>query len=233
MRIFVSFGYLPEESWVPELVIPLLEHLGITVIEGREIPGRPIDGEIRRRIASSDALMAFLLRRGKRRSRDAGYETSDYVRQEIEIALGQEKECIQVVEKGVRQVAGFARQLQMLSYERKGRDELLAALVRHLRIWCAGEVKVRLGPQSLVEAIESEVYARKAFCRYTIVHDSREEREGVAQIFAEGGGLFAKVLGFQPGTQAQISVSAGGVQWTSPLIAHSQPFSQIDLTVHP
>jgi len=211
----------------------MLGNLGITVVDGREISGKFIDSEILNRIASSDAVIAFLLRRGKRRSRGSGYEASDYVRQEINVAIGQAKDCIQVVEKGVRPVAGIAKQLQILPYDRRGRDELLAALVRHLRTWSAGEVKIRLGPQSLVQAIENNVYKSKVVCKYTIVHENREERQADARIFAEGGGLFTKLIGFRPGTQAQIQIEVEGVQWTSALTAHSQPFAQVDLRLLP
>ena len=227
MRVFVSFGFLPEEAWVEQLAVPLLQHLGLNVIEGKEIPGE-IDATIRRRIHSCDALIGFLLRRGKR-ERDGSWSASDYVRQEIEIALAGEKDVILVVEHGVKAPRGFLQQRQRLDYRAPNRDVLLLALARHLREWIDGEVKVRLSPDTLVQALEGEVYAGKARCRYRVLDGGRTVRESVADIVPEGGGLFTKLLGFRPRTQAQIRVGVNGVEWASTFESHASPFTSIEL----
>ena len=103
MRIFVGFGYLRHELWVKQMVLPMLRHLGLHVISGEEIPGRPIDRVIRQRIESCDAMIGLLLRRGRWRL-GGFYETSEYVRQELEIALGLEKPVIQIVERNTTSV---------------------------------------------------------------------------------------------------------------------------------
>lgn len=226
MRVFVAYGYLPEELWIEKLAIPLLDQMGLTLIDGREIPGRPITQEVRRMIESADALIGFLTQR-RPKGRGTQRTTSDYVRQEIEIALGKHMDVIQVVEQGVRPPGGMLAELQRITFKRSERDQLLVKLSGHVRQWIQGEMKVRLLPEALAEAVARDV--RQAECRYRIIQETRTARQGVAELIPDGGGIFAKVLGFQPGTEVQVEVTTPQGRWSSRVVPHASPFALIEL----
>src|SRR6188768_829656 len=120
MRVFVGYHYDHRQLWIPKLVVPMLECLGIHVVDGKHLPSGPVDGELKERIETCDALIGFLTRdKGswlKRRT------PSDYVRQELEYAWGQSKHVIAIVEDGVERPAGFLAGYQRLEYRDDSRD---------------------------------------------------------------------------------------------------------------
>jgi hypothetical protein len=227
MRVFVGFGYLDKESWIPELVLPMLAQLGIEIIEGREIAGTPIDQTLRDLIGSCDALIGILTKRAKRR--DGQWDTSDYVRQELEIALASNELVVPVVENGVVLPKGFLNQTQFILFERGKRDVMLVDLARHVRDWVAGEVTIRILPDELAAALAPGALDGTAACQYKIIHQNHVIRKARAQIFGDGGSMFTKLVGFKPGTQAQMRIQIGGMDWASRLANHTTPFTQIEL----
>jgi hypothetical protein len=64
MKIFVGFGYNDRDSWVPDFVFPLIRAFGCEVVTGEDMPAEVISDEVRRRVESADALIAFRTRCG-------------------------------------------------------------------------------------------------------------------------------------------------------------------------
>jgi hypothetical protein len=226
MRVFVAYGYTDGERWVEELVLPILDALDITRIDGREIRGKPIDAAVRTRIGSADALIGFLLRRHQ--NPDRSWATSDYVRQEIEIALGQDKDVIQVVETGVPSPGGMLKGLQRLPYDASARDQFLVRLTAHFRDSVQGTVFVRLAPGALVTAIAQSGPPQS--CDYEITHEGSVERTSRVSIVPQGGGLYVKLTGFRPGRHANLRIDAGGRRWSCEGVTYTQPFVTMKLT---
>jgi hypothetical protein len=180
---------------------------------------------VRRRITSTDGLIGFLLRREEQR--DGSWSTSDYVGQEIQFALAHRRQVIPVLEDGVPRPGGFLQHLQFLPYRADERDRFLLALAGHVREWVQGEVKIRLGPKELLDDLARDLQRHAAVCHYRVMHDYRTEREGTAEILAEGGGMFTKLLGFGPGRLVELKITAAGSDWASTLLPHTQPFADV------
>jgi hypothetical protein len=226
MRVFVAFGYRPEERWVRDLVLPILDALEIAVVDGQETRGKPIDQEVRQRIASADAVLGFLLRREK--NPDGSWTTSEYVRQELEIGLGQSKDVIQVVESDVPSPGGFFQGLQRLSYDASARDEFLVQLTKHLREWVQGTVFVRLAPAALVNALAATASGHA--CSYEILHQGRVERSATTTIVAMGGGLYVKLAGFRPERYVNLTIDVNGKRWSKQGVPQTFSFVTIELS---
>lgn len=228
MRVFVAYGYLPRELWVCELAIPILCDLGVRVLGGEEIPGKPIDAVVRESIESADALIGFLLRR--RPNPDGSWAPSEYVRQEIEIANGLGLSVVQVVETGVTPPGGMLASMQRLAYDEATRDAFLVRLAHHIREWTEGEVFIRLTPPALVRDLETNGIGATGRCEYEILQDGRVDRQGKAPILLLGGGMYVKLLGFRPGTYANLRIQANHRRWSTLGVPYSQPFITVQMT---
>lgn len=225
MRVFVAFGYQPEEKELADQVLAVLEHLGVTIEDGREIGGA-IDDEVRRRIRSCDGLVGLLTRRALRG--DNRYDASAYVRQEIEIALAAHpgKLVAQVVEERVVEVDGLGAAHQRIYFRRDATADLLVKLGRHVRQWVRGEIVIRILPDDLARDLAR---AGGGQCHYRIYEKSTEIWSSQAQIMNDGGGMFTTLLRFVPGTRAKMEIELNGARWASNLTLHTDPFSQITL----
>src|SRR5438105_367970 len=93
MRIFVAFGYNDRDAWVKNMVIPIMNHLGIDAATGETLGGQIITTGVRDRIKESDALIGFLTRRGMVHE-DGTYSTHAWVQTELGAALGSELQYI-------------------------------------------------------------------------------------------------------------------------------------------
>jgi hypothetical protein len=228
MRVFVGFGYNPDEEWIATVVLPVLAHVGIEVVEGKEIPGMLIDPELERRIDTCDAMIGLLTRRGNP-APDGLYGTSAHVVSELEYACSRGLPTVQVLQQGVRRPATPSPNLQRLTYLSGQKAELLRDLTRHIRGWVDGVVTIRLQPDHLARRLALSALQGTAFCDYTILPDNNPIQQRRARLRGAGGGLFFKVLGFRPGTQVQVSVEVDGATWASNLADHTTPFAQIEL----
>jgi hypothetical protein len=226
MRVFVAYGYTSDEDWVREFVIPVLQALEIEIIHGREIVGEDVTREVLQRIGSADALIGFLQKRTP--YADGSWDSSPYVKQEIDAALALGKPVVRVIESGVKDPGGMLQGLQRLRYDPAARDRFLVDLTDHLRTWIQGVVSVRLAPDALVRELEGMGPDAKRTCRYKIRHRSHVEREGEADIVGEGGGLYVRLVGFRPDRSADLSIHTGQRTWWCQGVLHTHPF----VTVH-
>ena len=227
MRIFVAFGYLKHELWVRKLVLPIIRNLGVDVIDGEEIAGKPINNELEKRIESCDAMIAFFLRREKKP--DGTWSSSDYVRDEMSLGFRFNLPVIPVVETGVAPLAGFAKALQHLPYDSKKHDSFLVQLTTWVRGLVEGEMYLRLAPDRLVAEIDRASSYSKPECRYEILDKGHTVVSSTAPILGMGGGLYVKLIGFRPGTYATISIQLGPNVWRQRGVPYAQPFVTVEL----
>ena len=234
MRVFVAYGYEPEELWVRRLVIPMLVNVGLEVIDGEEIFGAEINPALRRRIESADALIGFLLQRHKNpKNPDGTFRPSVYVEQEINVAVGLDKAVIQVVQDGVSPVSGMLQGTQHLNYSESAQADFLVTLLRHVRDLIEGEVYIRLGPQRLVSDIAAQGLSGAKPCTYDVLHQGHVIRRGTSRVFGMGGSLCIKLVGFREGHSANLEIEAKGVRWSRIGVDHSNPLISVELSRTP
>ena len=233
MRVFVAFGYTRDELWVKNLVIPMLTNLGIEVLTGEHLPGKPISDEVVRLIQSSDALIGFLLKRVK--NPDGGWTSSDYVRREIRIAFDHGKMVTQVVEDGIAPVL-LPDDIQRLTYDPSVQAAFLVRLVRHFRDWIRGEVNLQLAPPDLVRELDYEAVRGTAAanpCEYSIFHQNQLESKGRSAVFGVGGSLCVKLIGFLEGRSANVTIDVNGKQWIVLRVPREQVVASLEMARRP
>ena len=60
MKIFIGFGYRPEDDWIKELVFPLVQCFDAEIMSGEDLHGEIITEGVKNKIKKSDGLLAFL-----------------------------------------------------------------------------------------------------------------------------------------------------------------------------
>ena len=127
MKVFVGYGYNDRDKWIEEMVIPVIEALGLEVVHGKEMPGMKLSDEIKKRIISCDLLVGFLTRRD---CHEGKFTTHEWVRDEIVTANSVGVSFIPVVENGVDFQAGILGDVVWEPYDEKERDRFLVNLIK-------------------------------------------------------------------------------------------------------
>jgi hypothetical protein len=228
MRVFVAYGYAPNEEWVREFVVPVLEALDVEVITGERTRGERIDQVVSQRIESADALIGFLQRR-EPYADGKSWDTSAYVKDEIALAFSGKKPVIRFVEKGVKDPGGILQGHQHVEFVLEERDRLLVELTNQVRAWIQGTVSVQLGPKDLLADLELLGPGKLPLCHYTVRHKSHPEHQGQVPITGEGGGLYVRLVGFRPGRCVDLEIQTPNRTWWRRGVQHTHPFVTVDL----
>jgi hypothetical protein len=136
MKIFVGYGYHNRDSWVEELVFPLIEAFGDTPVAGKEIFGQNLDDGVRGLIRECDALMGFSTRRGDP-DQSPLWKTHRWVTDEIATADGQDPKIpfVEIREVGVDPQLGIAGGKAHIQYQEEKRDRCLLELAQTISRW--------------------------------------------------------------------------------------------------
>jgi hypothetical protein len=62
MRIFVSYSFRAENSWVEDYILPLIGCFGHVPVTGRILQGQPIPEEVKGLIRRSNRVLCFTTR---------------------------------------------------------------------------------------------------------------------------------------------------------------------------
>src|SRR5687768_17011348 len=63
MKLFVAYAFAPRDRWIPEMVFPILDAIGVQVDTGEVAHGAPLSSVVREKIKQADGLLAFATRR--------------------------------------------------------------------------------------------------------------------------------------------------------------------------
>ncbi len=134
--VFISKGFSEEENKLNEFFEGYIEALKIVCISGEPYDSSSIPEKIRKRIDSSDALIAIIQKRYSSQSGTSG-AGSAWVIREIEYSLGKIKPVIILAEKGV-ETAGFEFEKEIIYFDLKDQPlttssikKLLQALTKY------------------------------------------------------------------------------------------------------
>jgi hypothetical protein len=134
MKIFLSYSFRNDDSDLAEGIDRLLSSHNVLVAKGARLAGGLLTDEVRRRIESSDALVALMTRRD-RLGEDAGrWQTHPWVRDEYGHARAQGKRAIALAEVGVESDGAYAG-YERIRLDRANPLEAFLALSETLRRW--------------------------------------------------------------------------------------------------
>jgi hypothetical protein len=215
MKFFVGFGYDDRDSWIPELVFPLVRAFDAEVVTGEDMQGQQISDEVRRRIETADGLIAFLTRRG---DPDAAgvYKTHRWVADELTYALARNLPVVEVREDGVDDQGGLPGDRQRIPYNEAARDRFLVELAKTVGAWMrTTTVNLQLLPPKFVDEIRPLLRAPGFRCTYTVLEGSRETPPVETPVRPMKGGLFIQATQVPPQAFIRVSVEGDGRRWSS------------------
>ena len=126
MKIFIAFGYTPEDQWIKEKIFPLLEAFDVQIVTGEDIHGQVIVQQVPELIKSCDAMIAFITR---------SWATHPWVRDELVTATTNKIPAVEVRDATLQNLGGILDGRQRIEYNVDQKDDLLLKLARLLSIW--------------------------------------------------------------------------------------------------
>ena len=220
MKIFVAYGYNDRDKWIPELVFPIIKAFGDEIVTGEEAQGEIITEAVIQRIKRSDALIAFLTRRGEAANQQTGkWETHRWVTDELSQALGFKMLAVEVRETDVDPQGGIAGDRQRIEYDETKRDRFLVELVKTIGKWHQGMmIKLTLLPDEFVQEIMPRVLMKDPAvkCTYSLYTEADGESDEITTpIIPAPGGLGLNARNVPHGAMIRVSISYGGKMWMS------------------
>ena len=146
MKIFVSYSFRPENSWVDDYVIPLFRCFGHEVLTGRILDAGPLDEEVRSKISQCRRVVCFVTRAKPQYDQTGAtvsYAPPDWVRDELMIARGAGMDAIEFREIGVA-YGGAAPFRAYCEFDREQLPKLLKDFAMRLAEWPVGPLQLRL-----------------------------------------------------------------------------------------
>ncbi len=219
MQLFIAYGYNGRDRWVEEMVFPIAEAIGWTVVHGRVVFGGPLSAEVQRLIESSDALIGFTTRRDG--DDQQGYGTHPWVAQEISAAHFHQPRIpyVEVREQGVRALGGAldSADFQWISYREENRDRCLVEIAIALKRLAelTRTVCVGVHPEEVATAINRVINERSFRCEVETMNGLRKAGPFPAEIRPVQGALHIYVRGIRLEDLIRISIHSGGTSWVS------------------
>lgn len=214
MRIFVAFGYNPRDSWIEQMVFPIVESFGSEVLSGEAMQGEQLSQGVLERIGNSDALIAFTTRRDP--LQNGKWTTHKWVQQELSAAIAKGMPVAEVRETEVDPQVGVDGDRQRITYEEANRDKCLVELVQTIGRWHASVfVDLQLLPKEFIEAMRPLLKNPRLKCQYKLMERNRETGPFNATIKPIKGGLFMTASNVPRDALIQIFVECDDKSWSS------------------
>lgn len=214
MRIFVAFGYNPRDSWIEQMVFPIVEAFGSEVLTGEEMQGEQLSQGVLERINNSDALVAFTTRRDE--LKNGTWTTHKWVQQELSAAIAKPILVVEVREKDVDPQVGVDGDRQRINYEEAKRDECLVEIVKTIGRWHENLfVDLQLMPKEFIDDVKPLLKHPHLKCRYKLMVRNRESDFFNASIKPIKGGLFMAASDVPRDALIQIFVECDEKSWNS------------------
>jgi hypothetical protein len=182
MKIFVGYGYNDRDTWVEDLVFPLILALGDEVVTGKEIFGEKLDDGVRSEIGESDALIGFTTRRDPLAGGNS-WTTHEWVRDELLYAANLKPPIpfVEVRETQVDPQFGMLIGRARINYEEKARDRCLVELAQTISRWhhSAASFQVDLMPEDFSNEIRPKLGDSGLRCVYQVLNKKWEEGQEI------------------------------------------------------
>lgn len=147
MRVFVGFGYNERDKWIEEQVFPVLQGMGFTVLNGKDMHGEMLSTQVQSRIDQSEAAVGFFtIREGQG---DADFNSHLWVRDEMVYADSKGKPIVPIKEEGAKVPDGLLGNRQYVVLRQKDRLACVVELVRALGRRNFRRIKLEPGSEQL------------------------------------------------------------------------------------
>lgn len=178
MKIFISYSFRPENSWVRDFVIPLVTHFGHEPVTGELLDAGPLDEEVKKKIRSCRRTICFVTRATPRyaagSTTPASYEPPDWVRDELMLARGAERLVTEFRETMV-EYGGAAPFHGYKLFDRNNIAKLMLDVAETISQWPVGPIQLRLSfPDDIKQQILAAANAGNLWAKCTAIEDGQE-----------------------------------------------------------
>ena len=217
-KLFLSYTYRPHPSHEADLeklrrcTIRAIEAMGLHIVDGVDVGGRPLDEALRRRIEDSDGLIALVTPQAD----DAGNVIDPaFVLSEFQYAEGQKKPTMRVIHHLLAS-RGLGAGNEYTPYTPGGEVDVILKLMNTISQWKRdyGRVaRVRLEPDDLATKYDETKGDR---CEFQVISPTGDYRDFErARLRLEPGAAYALLPKLREGEHVRLRLRQGGTTWQS------------------
>jgi hypothetical protein len=215
MNVFLAFGYHDRDSWIRNLIVPVVRAFGDEPLVGDVLYGDTLSEGVREQLDSAHAISGFLTRRT---DHDGNLTDSTHwwVLQELAIGVARDLLVLPVREEGVDTQQGIAGAHQWIEYKPSERDRCLVEIVTALGRWHSdATIRLQVLPEDCAAELRPLLRAPDLRVWYQLLIGGDEKEPTRTKLVPIKGGLFVTVRGVPRDALVQLRVEAQGKLWTS------------------
>jgi hypothetical protein len=217
-KIFLSYTYRPHPDHEANLerlrrcVVRAIEAMGLRVIDGVDVGGRPLDDALRARIRDADALIALVTPQAD----DAGNVVEPaFVLSEFQYAEGQVKPTMRALHH-LLVARGLGAGNEYTPYMPGSELDVILKLMNTMAVWKRdyGKVaRVRIEPEDLAARYDETQGDR---CEFQVISSNGSYRDFErANLWQEPGAAYALLPKLREGERVRLRLRQGGTTWQS------------------
>jgi hypothetical protein len=217
-KLFLSYTYRPHPDHEDDLerlrryVVRVIEAMGLRVVDGVDVGGRPLDAALKERIEDADGLIALVTPQAD----DAGQVANpEFVVSEFQYAEGQKKPTMRVMHH-LLAARGLGAGNEYTPYKPGGEVDVILKLMHTIALWsrdCGKVARVRIEPENLASQYDETQGDR---CEFQVITTSGSYRDYErARLWVEPGAAYALLPKVREGERVRLRVKRGGKTWQS------------------
>lgn len=215
-KLFLSYTYRPHPQHETDLerlrkcVVRAVEAMGLRIVDGVDVGGRPLDDALRKRIEDADALIALVTPQAD----DAGNVVDPaFVLSEFQYAEGQKKPTMRVIHD-LLAARGLGAGNEYTPYRPGAEVDVVLKLMNTIALWTReyGKVaRVRVEPDELAAQYDE---AQGHRCEIQVISANGDYRDFErAKLQPEPGAAYIVLPKMRPGERVRLRLRMGAKTW--------------------
>jgi hypothetical protein len=218
-KIFLSYTYRSHPDHEADLdrlrryVVRTIEAMGLRVVDGVDVGGRPLDAALEARIGDSDALVALITPQAADGTGEAVEPA--FVLTEFQYARGLRKPTMGVLQDSLT-LRGLGATNEHAPYAPGKELWVVLKLMNTIALWkraCGHKARVRIEPEDLAARYDETQGDR---CFFQVISPNGGFRDFErAVFFLEPGAAYALLPNVREGERVRLRLQQGGSTWQS------------------
>lgn len=216
--IFLSYTYRPHPAHEADLerlrrcVVRVVEAMGLRVVDGVDVGGRPLDEALKQKIKSADAMIALVTPQADDKGEVANPE---FVLSEFQYMEGLQKPTMRVLHTLLK-ARGLGAGNEYTPFEAGKELDVVLKLMHTLALWRreGGKLaRLRLEPDDLAKSYDETQGDR---CDFQVITPTGAYRDYErANLAVEPGAAYALLPKLRDGERVRLRLKQGGTTWQS------------------
>ena len=216
--VFLSYTYRPHPAHQATLdllrryAVRTLEAMGLRIVDGVDVGGRPLDAAIQQRIKDTDALIALVTPQAD----DQGQEVNPgFVLSEFQFAEGASKPTMRVIQNGLP-IGGLGMNNEYTPYVPGKEVDVVLKVMHTVAVWrreLGRKARVRLEPQELAASYDEGSGDYFEFQVISPAGNMRNYERG--KLGLEPGAAYALLPNLREGEHVRLRLRQGDKTWQS------------------